>query len=121
MGKKAARLRAAVIGRALVGPGVSSPEARRAAFDNRGVPDSARVLIEKVARHAWQVTDEDVDGTKAEGMIEDEVFELVVCAALGQAARQLEAALAALDIAARPRADGQPSDDHTPREARDEA
>ena len=118
MGKKAARLRAAVIGRALVGPGVTSPETRRAAFDNRGVPDSARALIDKVARHAWEVTDEDVDGAKAEGLIEDEVFELVVCAALGQAARQLDAALAALDIAAGPRADGQPLDDHTPRGGR---
>jgi alkylhydroperoxidase/carboxymuconolactone decarboxylase family protein YurZ len=33
---------------------------------------------------------------KESGLSEDEVFELVVCAAVGQAARQYESALAAL-------------------------
>ena len=34
---------------------------------------------------------------KAAGVSEDEIFELVVCAALGQSTRQLSAALSALD------------------------
>jgi hypothetical protein len=45
------------------------------------------------------VTDEDVEAVKAAGLSEDDIFELAVCAALGQSARQLAAALAALDEA----------------------
>jgi hypothetical protein len=36
---------------------------------------------------------------KASGLSEDQVFELVVCAAVGQSARQYETALEALDQA----------------------
>lgn len=97
MSEAATRLRKVVIERALHAPGKASGEARRAAFDNRDtVP--ARNLIDKVARHAWKVTDEDV-ATARRGHSDDELFELSVCAALGQATRQLEAALAALDEA----------------------
>ena len=42
----------------------------------------------------------DIGAVTAAGVREDEVFEFVVCAALGQATRQLDAALAALDRAA---------------------
>ena len=45
------------------------------------------------------ISDADVAATKAAGVSEDEIFELTVCAALGQATRQLDAALAALDAA----------------------
>jgi hypothetical protein len=92
----AIRLRHEVINRALDGPGRAGSQARRAAFENQGVDARARVLIDKVARQAWTVTDRDVAAAKAEGLSEDEIFELVVCAALGQSARQLDAALAAL-------------------------
>ena len=81
------------------GSGKSSGEARRAAYDNAGVPDAARPLIEKVAKNAWRVTDDDVAAAKDGGLSEDEIFELVVCAAYGQATRQLDAALAALAAA----------------------
>jgi hypothetical protein len=94
------RLRRAVVDRALTGPGVSSQAARQAAFENHGVAPSAQPLLETVARNAWKVTREDVAATKAAGVSEDEIFELVVCAALGQATRQLETALAALEAAA---------------------
>jgi alkylhydroperoxidase family enzyme len=56
-------------------------------------------LVEKVARHAFRVTDEDVAAARSAGLREDQVFELVVCAAVGEAHRQHEAALAALDAA----------------------
>ena len=94
-------LREAVIGRAVAGPGHADPAVRRAAFDNAGVDSRARRLIDKVARHAWKVTDEDVAAAKAAGMPEDVIFELVVCAALGQAARQWRAATDALDAVVR--------------------
>ena len=93
------RLRKAAVERALHGSGKSSGEARRAAFDNAGVPDAARALIEKVAKTAWKVTDEDIAQAKQAGLSEDEIFELAVCAAYGQATRQLDAALAAVAAA----------------------
>jgi alkylhydroperoxidase/carboxymuconolactone decarboxylase family protein YurZ len=45
------------------------------------------------------VTDADIAAAKAAGLSEDHIFELVVTAAVGQANRQLESALAALDEA----------------------
>jgi hypothetical protein len=99
MSEPAKRYREAVVRRVLQGPGRASVEARHAAFDNTGVDERARALLDKVTRRAWTVTDADVAATKAAGVSEDEIFELTVCAALGQATRQLEAALAALDAA----------------------
>jgi alkylhydroperoxidase family enzyme len=101
MSDAADHLREAAIARALRGPGVASAEARRAAFDNEGVDGRARALIDKVARQAWTVTDADVAGARAAGFSEDEIFELTVCAAYGQATRQLRSALDALDAATR--------------------
>jgi len=92
--------RKAAIQRALEGEGRTSAAERKAAFANEGVAEPARALIDKVAKQAWKITDEDVAAAKR-GLSEDQVFELVVCAAYGQATRQLEAALAALDEAAK--------------------
>jgi|ERR1041384_7473695 len=99
------RYRKAVVDRVLSGDGRASKEQRRAAFDNKGVTEPARALVEKVAKNAWKVSDEDVAAVKAAGVSEDQVFELCVSAALGQASRQLESALAALDAATSDRAD----------------
>ena len=99
MSEAVRRLRAAAVERALRGPGKASVEARRSAFDNASVPVAAAALVEKIARSAPQITDADVAAVKAAGLSEDEIFELAVCAALGQATRQLEAALATLDAA----------------------
>lgn len=93
------RYRQAVVARVLEGPGHAPAAQRRAAFENQGVPEAARKLVDKVARYAHKVVDEDVAAAKAAGLTEDQIFELTVCAALGQATRQLEAALAALDEA----------------------
>jgi hypothetical protein len=100
MSREATRLREAVVRRALDGAGHATREARRAAFDNRDVPAAAAALVDTVARHAWKVTDQHVADARRGGLSDDEVFELTVCAALGQATRQLEAALAVLDAAA---------------------
>ena len=53
-------------------------------------------MIDKVAREPTRVTDEDVAAVKSSGTSEDQIFELVVCAAIGQATRQYETALDAL-------------------------
>src|SRR6266540_3942230 len=90
--------RKALVDRVLEGPGTTSSTERRAAFANEGVVEPARALIDKVTRHAHKVTDDDVAAAKT-SLGEDKVFELAVCAAVGQASRQLESALAALEAA----------------------
>jgi hypothetical protein len=77
--------------------GHATQAARKAAFD--GAPTTAQPLLEKVMREASKISDEDIAAAKAQGLAEDELFELVVCAAIGQASRQYEGALAALDEA----------------------
>jgi hypothetical protein len=85
--------------RILEGDGHAPRSLRRAAFDNAGLAEPLRTLIDRVAKQATQVTDEDIAAVKASGLSEDQVFELVVCAAVGQSARQYETALEALDQA----------------------
>ena len=99
MSEAATRWREAVNERVRQGDGTASGQDRRSAFDNTNVPDAARSLIDKVTRNAYKVTDEDVAAAKAAGVAEDAIFELVVCASLGQSTRQLESALAALEAA----------------------
>ena len=91
--------RKAVVARILEGDGKSSPAQRRAAFNNKGLAEPLSTLIDKVARHAYTVTEEDIAAVQATGLSEDQIFEIVVCAAIGQAARQYDAALAALEAA----------------------
>lgn len=91
--------RAYVLQTILGASGKAAQATRRAAFDNENVPEPLRPLIDKVARHAYKVVDEDIAAAKAAGFSEDELFELVVCAAIGQASRQYEGALAALAAA----------------------
>jgi hypothetical protein len=93
---EADRLRETIVDRTVRGKGHASAEARRAAFDNRGVDERARVLVDKVARHAWKVTASDIAAARRAGLSEEEIFELTICTALGQATRQLHAALAAI-------------------------
>lgn len=45
------------------------------------------------------MTDEDIAAARAPGLSEDQIFEIVVCAAIGQAMRQYDTALAALEAA----------------------
>ena len=90
----------ALVRRILEGDGNASPSDRTAAFNNSGVAEPLGTLVDKVAKHAYRVTDEDVTAAKMSGLNEDQVFEIVVCAAIGQATRQYETALAALEDAA---------------------
>ena len=90
------QLQRALIARVLDGAGKAPNDLRRAAFDDAGLGEPTRTLIDKVAHHAYRVTDEDVDAVRAAGLSEDQIFELLVCAAIGQASRQYENALAAL-------------------------
>jgi alkylhydroperoxidase family enzyme len=91
--------RGALIARILEGDASTPQVQRRAAFDNSGLPEPLRTLVDKVARSARSVLDEDFAAARASGLSEDQLFELVVCAAVGQAGRQYDAAMAALDAA----------------------
>jgi alkylhydroperoxidase/carboxymuconolactone decarboxylase family protein YurZ len=80
--------------------GSASPQRRALAFSNEGLPPPLQALIGKVTTRPARVTDADFAAAKASGCTEDELFELVVCAAVGQSARLYEAGLAALAEAA---------------------
>ena len=86
----------ALVTRVLEGDGRATRAQRRAAFENAGLAEPLRTLIDKVATQPTRVTDEDIAAVKASGTSEDQIFELVVCAAIGQATRQYETALDAL-------------------------
>jgi hypothetical protein len=92
-------MRQALVTRIVKGPGRASVSARRAAFDCQADDSRTDALVARVAQQAWTVGDADVSQPVAAGVSEDHVFEVVVCAAVGQATRQLETALAALDQA----------------------
>ena len=81
------------------GDGTAPQAERHSAFGNAGLAQPLGTLIDRVAKHAYRVTDEDIAAAKASGLSEDQIFEIVVCAAIGQAERQYDAALAALDAA----------------------
>ncbi|MGA9718449.1 MAG: hypothetical protein WBQ79_09235 [Acidobacteriaceae bacterium] len=93
------RARNALTKRILEGDGKVSPSERRGAFDNSGLAGPLGALVDKVARHAYRVTDEDIAAARASGLSEDQVFEMVVCADIGEATRQYDAAVAALETA----------------------
>lgn len=82
--------------RILNGKGRASPEQRARAFGNAGLTEPLNGLVGKVATSPAQVTDADFAAARAAGFTEDEIFELVICAAVGQSARLYDAGLAAL-------------------------
>ena len=92
----------------LNGRGDSDPELRRAVEQQAAVhagrlaangprlPEELRSYIDKVALHAFQVTDDDIESLRDSGYSEDAIFELTLCAALGAGIARLERAIAAM-------------------------
>ena len=78
------------------GEGRASPEQRARAFRGSGLGQPLDGLLGKVAVRPAQVTDEDFAAARAAGFSDDELFELVICAAVGWSARLYDAGLAAL-------------------------
>jgi alkylhydroperoxidase family enzyme len=78
------------------GDGAAPRELRERAFGDEGMPPPLEGLISKVATAPGDLTDADFAAAEAAGFSQDQLFELVVCAAVGQASRQYEAGLAAL-------------------------
>jgi alkylhydroperoxidase family enzyme len=86
----------ALVDRVLNGEGRTSADQRSHAFNNDGLSPPLHALIGKVADRPTQVTAADFAAPKASGFSEDQLFELVICAAVGQSDRLYEAGLAAL-------------------------
>jgi hypothetical protein len=92
--------------RILNGEGRASLEQRARAFSNAGLSPPLDGLLGKVATRPTQVTDADFAAARAAGFSEDELFDLVICAAVGQSSRLYDAGLAALADAVAGEEDG---------------
>jgi alkylhydroperoxidase/carboxymuconolactone decarboxylase family protein YurZ len=60
------------------------------------IPASLQAYLDKVVRHAYKVTDEDIQNLLQAGYSEEAIFEITVSAALGAGMGRLERGLAAL-------------------------
>jgi alkylhydroperoxidase family enzyme len=81
----------------LTGPGTLDQSIRRAVAGESDVPKALRGYLDKVARHAYKVTDEDTEALRAAGYSDDQIFEATVSCALGACLRRLDAGLSAID------------------------
>jgi len=90
-----AKLRDQVLKSVLEGPGESDSALRQAVADGRDVAGDLQSLVDKIHRHAYKVTDEDIAKAQAK-YGDDQMFEIVVSAALGASRQRLMAGLRAL-------------------------
>ena len=79
------------------GPGSTDSALRRQVASGQP-PSELVILVQKIRDHAYKVTDDDMDALRAH-YTEDQLFELMVAAAVGAAEYRLKAALAALEEA----------------------
>ena len=100
-GSHTARLTAALLGTS----GDITPEEREAALERgkhpassgrTSLPPAFAPYVDKVARHAYKVTDADVAALQQAGYSDDAIFEITVAAAVGAAVHRLERGMAAL-------------------------
>src|SRR5262245_8229056 len=77
-------------------PGNTSPGLRQAVAERQDVPAELRALIERVHQHAHRVSDEDFVALRTR-YSDDQLFELVVSAAVGAAHLRARRALALLE------------------------
>jgi hypothetical protein len=72
---------------------------REALTAGREIPGPLALYVDKVTRHAYRVTDDDVLALLAAGYSQDQIFEATLSVALGAAQRRLRAGLEALRTA----------------------
>lgn len=95
---------------ALDGPGVTDPplrqavEARAATLGGRAggspgaaIPAALAPFVDTIARHAYRISQDDVDALRRAGYSEDAIFEITASAALGAGLGRAERGLAALE------------------------
>ena len=80
------------------GPGETDSALRRAVGEGKEMPADLQSLVDKIHRHAYKVTDEDLARLRTT-YSDDQLFEIVVSAALGASRQRLLAGLAALENA----------------------
>jgi alkylhydroperoxidase family enzyme len=95
--RKMEEVRAAILGT----KGETSSELRksieaRAAGESAELPDALAGYVEKVARHAYRITDEDTQGLERAGYSQDAIFEITLSAAIGAGRARLQRGLAVL-------------------------
>jgi hypothetical protein len=79
--------------------------ARAAALAGGALPQLDALLamltayVERVARHAWKISDEDVAELRADGLDEDAIYEVTVAAAVGAGVARYQVAMRALEAA----------------------
>lgn len=93
-----ASLRDRVLDRVIRGAGESDTALRTAVAEGRDVPPDLQTLVDKIHRHAYKVTDDDIARLKAR-YDDDRMFEIVVSAAIGASRQRLLAGLEALEEA----------------------
>ena len=98
MDDRFAAARLAIEEAVLRGPGHTDPDLRQRVAERRDVPEDLRALLDKIERHAYQVTDEDLIALRSRYR-DDQRFEIVVAASLGSALARLRAGLRALEEA----------------------
>jgi hypothetical protein len=93
-----ASLRDKVLKLVLESAGQTEPAIRQAAAAGKRVPRDLEELVDKIHQHAYKVTDEDIATLQAK-YGDDQMFEIIVSAALGASRRRLFAGLDALEEA----------------------
>ena len=86
--------------RILTAPGMAAPELRAKAFKGSDLPAPLATLMDDVAKRSFQVNDDEFAAALQAGYTEDQLFELVICAAVGESSRLYEVGRAALADAA---------------------
>jgi hypothetical protein len=77
-------------------PGATPAALRRAAMQRGSLPGPLAAYVDKVARHAYTLTDGDLAALQRAGHSDDALFEITVAAALGAALYRLDKGMAAL-------------------------
>ena len=93
-----AELRDRVLSTVLTGPGEADASLRKAAAEGKGLPADLQPLVDKIHRHAYKVTDEDIATVQAK-YGDDRMFEIIISAALGASWQRLRAGFDALEEA----------------------
>jgi hypothetical protein len=95
----------------MAAPGETDAATRGAAFDigsraAKGeesdaamISPAVRSFLDKVARQAYRVTDQDVASLRDASWSEDAVLELIVCTAVGSGVARLDRGIAAVEAA----------------------
>jgi hypothetical protein len=92
LGAMRAEIEEAVLGT----PGESGPAERRQAMEGEGATPELAAFLRRVQQHAYRITDDEVAALRAAGHGDDQIFELLLSAALGAAEARLSAGLRAL-------------------------